>query len=281
MSNKILKRMTLKPFGGLANRMRAIDSALLISRKFDCSLSIFWEMSFELNCSFQRLFQPFENVEIKEYYRNGFAKRSIDFVTGNLEKAGINYPPGYAKYYSNQEVLKLNRQGFDFENIANYESVYISTVNRFYSGRESFRSFKPIPQLQQRIDEHCSDFGRHATGIHIRRSDNHHSVKYSPISGFIDMMKDELDKEPDTRFYLATDSPEDEGKLKKIFGNRIITHSKTLDRNSEKGIHDALIDLYCLSNTSRIMGSYFSSFSEVAAQINNINLIIVYKEPVR
>lgn len=48
-------------------------------------------------------------------------------------------------------------------------------------------------------------------------------------------------------------------------------------RQDENGIADAVVDLFILSRTQRLYGSYWSSFSEVAAQIGNIPLEIVRK----
>jgi hypothetical protein len=269
--------ITLKPFGGLANRMRAIDSALLLAQKYHIQLDILWEMSFELNCSFYKLFQPIAEVSFQEYHYNRYSKRSIDFLTQNLEKAGLHFPLGFKRYYNDQEVLRLKNQNYNFTDIVHYKSVFIHTVNRFYSDNNMFKSFLPVTELQYKINEKCSLFNNNTVGIHIRRSDNKHSVSLSPLEGFIELMKNELERIPGTMFYLATDSNVDEERLKKIFGNRIITHAKILDRNSEEGIKDALIDLYALANTKRIIGSYFSSFSEVAAQIHQIDLKIVFK----
>jgi hypothetical protein len=49
-------------------------------------------------------------------------------------------------------------------------------------------------------------------------------------------------------------------------------------RNLQKGIQDAVVDMYCLAGCQKIIGSYFSSFSEVAAQINGIELNQIYQE---
>ena len=63
--------------------------------------------------------------------------------------------------------------------------------------------------------------------------------------------------------------------LKKLFGNKIISFSAHKDRNSAIGIQDALADLFLLSKTSRIWGSFYSSFSEIAAKLNKTPLEII------
>ena len=91
-------------------------------------------------------------------------------------------------------------------------------------------------------------------------------------------MDEYLMKDQHIKFFLATDSPDVEESIKSNYGDRIITHDKTLARNTVSGMQDSLIDLYCLARTNRIIGSFYSSFSEVAAKINNIELVQVYKK---
>jgi hypothetical protein len=47
-------------------------------------------------------------------------------------------------------------------------------------------------------------------------------------------------------------------------------------RDSTHGVQEALIDLYCLSKARKVLGSYLSSFSQVASEISGIEEIIVY-----
>jgi len=78
-------------------------------------------------------------------------------------------------------------------------------------------------------------------------------------------------------FFLATDSPEEEQDMKKLFGDRIITFAKKLDRNNPEAIQDALVDLLCLSKTRKIIGSFYSSFSDIAADIGYIEFVARHK----
>jgi len=49
------------------------------------------------------------------------------------------------------------------------------------------------------------------------------------------------------------------------------------ERNSLQGMQDALVELYTLSRTSRIIGSMQSSYSETAAQIGRIQCEFINK----
>ena len=39
-------------------------------------------------------------------------------------------------------------------------------------------------------------------------------------------------------------------------------------------MHDALLDLYCLASTRKIIGSFFSSFTDIAADMHHIPKVI-------
>lgn len=271
-------KITLEPYGGLANRMRAIDSAFELADICNADLEVKWEMSFELNCPFNRLFEIPENIELHEYHINGLVKRTRDNVVKNLAKIGIYLPSGYDIYLHDREIESYIENNTDFRELLDTTgSVYIRTVHRFYATDNSFNIFKPVPELQDKIAKLTASFSLNTVGVHIRRTDNTESIRHSPLKDFIACMQLETEVNPDTMFFLATDSIEVEDTLKVTFPDRIITYPKVLTRNTEEGIQDALVDMYCLSKTSKIFGSHYSSFSEVAAQLNNIKLNQIYR----
>lgn len=117
--------------------------------------------------------------------------------------------------------------------------------------------------------------GSRYVGFHIRRGDNIRSIQMSPTELFIDKM-DELLGQGVKKFFLSTDSKSEEDKLKKRFEDHIITTgNKVLNRKSQQGIKDALLDLVCLSRSAEIYGSYWSSFSETAALWNGVSKLTV------
>ena len=67
----------------------------------------------------------------------------------------------------------------------------------------------------------------------------------------------------------------EEANLRDIFPGKILSNQKRcLQRDSVEGMHDALLDLYCLANTRKIIGSYFSSFTDIAADMHKIPKVI-------
>ena len=82
---------------------------------------------------------------------------------------------------------------------------------------------------------------------------------------------------PSTRFYLASDSLDIKSIMKKEFGDRVILSEGVLNRHSEEGILEAVLEIYSLSKTARIFGSYYSSYSEMAAKLGKIKLEVLKK----
>ena len=81
-----------------------------------------------------------------------------------------------------------------------------------------------------------------------------------------------LKENPEQKFYLATDSRDVKDVFKYLFETSLITSDPDYSRNNETGIKDALFELFMLSKSQMILGSYWSSFAETAARIGNIPL---------
>jgi hypothetical protein len=78
------------------------------------------------------------------------------------------------------------------------------------------------------------------------------------------------------KFVVATDFLEVQQELENIFPGRIIIHNKSsLDRSSPAAIRDAVIDLYCLAQTRKLIGSYGSSFTETASKLGDVETVVV------
>lgn len=143
-----------------------------------------------------------------------------------------------------------------------------------------YQLFKPVTNIQNKIDGMVMQFKRDTIGIHIRATDNTESIKNSPFHLFVEKIEEELKINSDATFFLATDNEGYQNKLVDQFGaDKILLYKKEFRRELNRGIKDAVVDLYCLSKTSKIYGSYFSSFSEVAGRIGQIPVQWVKKEP--
>ncbi|MEG1685634.1 MAG: glycosyl transferase [Bacteroides sp.] len=276
-----MNRVTLIPVGGLANRMKAIDAAIALTKDIHAQLRIIWYKDWGLNCRYNQLFQSFNlpDVEVKEASIN-------DLIFYDRPRRKNFYVPQIFQrfifddcLYEN-EVTQLLYSKFNFNEWAKKRNVYIASCVYFYPlmDRKLFSNFCPIPNLQKKIDDACSSFTDSTIGIHIRRTDNATSIAESPTELFIHKIEQEIKKNKDASFYLATDSEEDKNKILNLFNHHVITSPRKANRNSIEGMQDALVELYTLSHTQKIIGSIQSSYSETAAQISNIQCELLKKK---
>jgi hypothetical protein len=265
--------MTFIPVGGLANRMRSIHSAISLCE--NDALQIYWFKDQGLNCRFEHLFHPIPlpHVTLKE--ANFWNKVLYD----RPRRKNLYIPKLYQKLCFDARLYenKTKEGELDYQQWKrNHNSVYLASYNQFYPPTKSLKDlFIPIEPIQDKIENICSVYTMHTIGIHIRRGDHNVAIRKSPIELFIVAMEKEIEKEPLTNFYLATDSETEKAILIKKFGSRIITSKGAATRNTTEGIQDAVVDLYALSRTHKILGSFYSSFSEIAAQLGSCELQIL------
>ena len=255
--------------------MRVLDSAIGFCKKYNKKLYLVWPYFKGMNCPFGLLFEKPEIV-LSISSPSEYSKFKI---VRNLKVARRKIARNFYKLFNDKvifkkEIYKLMDKKFDFNELAAFNDIRIQTDQRFYSSDKLYSDFRPIPSLLNEIERYRKIFmSTNVMGIHIRRSDHVRAIKHSPTERFIDLIQNEIEKDSTTKFFLATDSIEEEQNLINQFGNRIITHKKpSFSRESIEGIQHALVDLYVLGSTKNIIGSYTSSFSEVAAEIGNIPL---------
>ena len=261
-------RITLRPGSGLCNRLRAISGAIRLSKECGIKLVVDW-----FRCPIRRwsalcgmrsrfcdLFDVVTDVQFREKVRfrgdfiwdaHIYSRRNPNFYS---EDDRSNFP-GLVK--ANPEV---NR--------------WLWTCHEFYPGRD-YGWLSPKDGLKMRIDSFAAKFGEHCIGIHVRRTDNKNAIACSPISLFTATMDEELASDRRTSFFLSTDDVALKDELRKRYGDKLLTCDNVSPRYTLCGEEDAVVDLFLLSRTTKIYGSFWSSFSKVAAQIGNIPLRVL------
>lgn len=255
--------LIIQPSGGLCNRMRVINSAKVLAGRRNEPLIVLWYACPELNCSFEDLFLPVKGLTIHN-------------IHSLKDPRKLFYQLLSRQRFGNDDILQNKTDGTlheaFFRSLKN--PVYIFTWEHFYPSSD-YSIYVPTKSLQKRIDAMTASFSGRCVGVHIRRTDNAVSMGKSTTEQFISLMKKELAAFPETRFFLATDDMAEETLLRKLFPGKIISNeTRTLKRDSVDGMHDALLDLYCLSATDKLIGSYWSSFTDIAADMGKIEKVI-------
>lgn len=261
--------ITFVPLGGLCNRMRAIASGVTIAKKIGCPISVHWNENKECYAEFSDLFLPVQvdGVTVKPYSR-------LDFYLALDRKRNFNVPGLIRNFIFDKQIddgLCMDDREID----KLQGRIYIISggfVAECYSLTELF---VPTLEIQEQINELKSHFSEHVYGVHIRRTDNKWSIQKNEIDDYRRFMDQKIETCPDVTFYLATDSMDVKRLMINRYGDQIVFHKAILERSSLQGMKDAVVDLWCLSLTKEIIGSYYSSYSDTAAELGCIDLKIL------
>ncbi len=263
----------ITPTAGLANRLRAFASGVYIGNKLNKTILIKWFKTNECYASFEDLFMPIlkDSIEINSY--KGHSKLSYLPPT----KKNFYIPYVIRKFFYSKEINNFNIKidGNIFQYLPKKGNIYLSSCHSMAKHYPLKKLFVPTLEIQELIKSVTKKFSTNVIGIHIRRTDNIKAIQKNTINDFIKKMDTEIKKNPSTKFYLATDSENTKKELSNYFGNRIISFNTVLNRNTTDGMKGAVVDLWCLSSTKYIIGSYYSSYSELAAELGNIDLVII------
>lgn len=261
--------ITFVPLGGLCNRMRAMASCVYISTKMGCPITVHWNKNKECYADFSDLFRPVmvEGVSVKPY-------ASHDFYLALARKRNL-YVPGLIRQFIFDEQIVENKCLCDDEIDQLQGHIYIVSGSYVANCHSLKELFVPTMEIQEQIDGLKAQFSEHVFGIHVRRTDNRKSIQKNEIDDYLKYMDQKVETCPDVRFYLATDATDVKRLMTSRYGDRLLSHHAKLERTSVQGMKDAVVDLWCLSLTKEIIGSYHSSYSETAAELGGIKLRIL------
>jgi len=253
-------------YSGLCNRLRALESAIRISELSREPLTVYWILNSFCYCRFEELFQPLENVRVVtiDKMRPGLIDLGREISLAVRKFAGI-----YDLIVLNEEVSRLSSSGRLREKLTSHKRALVATGSRLCDGAPQWHNLRVASHIQAVVEEEFLRLPAGYIGVHVRRMDNAISMEKSPLSAFIRDMS-ELVRARECSFFLATDDPLVEASLRSVFQNRIYSYEKTFGRATPTSIRDALVDLLLLSRSSMLLGSYWSSFSDTAAEMGDI-----------
>jgi hypothetical protein len=278
-------RILLYPIGGLANRMRAIDSAVNFSEYHKCRLDVFWVRDKGLNCEFKAIWKPIPflhdvNGQISGLFFYMYRRLSVlKYLFEILAKLRILkiFVDQYAG--KDEEIVHFARSE---NNKQRFMLLVIKTCEDFYPGKK-FRDvlFQLRPEIEELVKKETVQFDKNTLGVHIRKTDHVDSIKNSPLELFEARMTKEVEIYPETRFYIASDEEaiKDHFIQSPIWKDKVIMSKGILARDTQEGIIQSVIEFYCLSLTQKIFGSYRSSFSLIAAKYGESTLEVVHIQP--
>ena len=275
-------RLIIQPMGGLANRMRVIGKLRMVANKAHIPMEVLWVSNNAAGAKWSDIFELPEDFVVKEesghykheYYSAKWYRNIVHRVWAWMHR--YTWLPYNIVEKMDEDTSKEGLQRLFNQWIAQLQAgktLYISTGD--YLGENYDVSFfRPIVTLQKEIDAFLPS-DKKVYGIHIRRTDNTWAIENSPLELFENRITTILKTEPNALFYLASDDADTIAHFQERYGACILTRPKTFGRNSVQGIQDAIIEMWLLSKTKKIYGSFYSSYSGMAAKIGNIDLEIL------
>ncbi|EKN11148.1 hypothetical protein HMPREF1077_01406 [Parabacteroides johnsonii CL02T12C29] len=255
--------------GGLANRIFAITAAISFCKDHGIYLKVYWFRDRGMGAKFVDLFdisQKLDNVEIID-------AKWFHCLYDRPRKKNLWLPKIYQKISFDKVLYECEEEDAVMKCLS-YDSVYLVQWCQFYKHNIDLSTIYPCDNIKRIVDQRMFKNGD-VIGIHIRRTDNMLSIQNSPDELFVRLMREEINRNKDVQFYLASDSDEVKEKILREFSDKIIIYNNLLDRSTKMGVIDAYIELLLLSKCSKIYGSFGSTYSILASFLNGIQLYIV------
>lgn len=258
---------------GLCNRMKAIASVVHLSGK----ARVYWPLVEDLNCAFEKLFCS-DRIELSDETHEG----DVDyFASWRLYvKSDDEIPSGFSTFGSYEAGIPMGRGNPDKRDIdCEFNRIPLSVRETYV---DIFKLLRPIEILQDKIDAYSACFDDNIVSVNIRTwNDNQERNELLfRIESFIEEMERYTSQ---TVFFLTSDSQQAIDHLREVFPERILTYPRESEiatsRFSELGMQEDLIELYLLSQNSKLIGSFLSTFTEVAWWLGGAKADVAFPLP--
>jgi hypothetical protein len=251
-----------QPCAGLANRMRSIVSAMCLASERGIPLQIQWKNDPAIFTA------PFHMIFDMSSFPNW-----VQVQDSVLEPSSL--------WTRIREVNSASDLMFYERDMGDRLPLRFKSWAKFYTRDDArylslLRAIRPTDEIRSRtnalLNPAMAD-GSTIVGVHVRRTDHKKAIEHSPSDAFWRAMSE---FSAGTKFYFASDSvPERNDAVRRFPGQVILAPLRSLDRNNPFGCQDGMLDLYCLSKCSQILGSFGSSFSEMAADWGGVPLRVI------
>lgn len=276
---------------GLCNKLKCLISGMRIADKIGEKCSVYWATSWQCGAEFEELFRteiPILDKSLFDKLKKDavICKTYNDFnkvIAGETIASNVIFDnwrfiliPGdveenFAKIFPDKDT---NGMSIDLE----YENIPEKLRNDIL---KYVRKIKPVGTIEHDVNEIVieNDNFKNVVGIHARRAEfiltSDGRGKVSTDEKFFARMDELLKEDENTKFFLATDSKETEDAFRNKYGDKILSlPNKNWDKASKESTINALMDLLLLSKTKRLLGTYMSTFSEMAWWFSGCKILV-------
>lgn len=259
---------------GLGNRLRAIGSAASIAQKSGHELVIVWQPDSHCGCRFGDLFD-YDGAVIEESFvgeaaRKGCRVYNYMEVEEGAEKDALVSVDGSGDIYARAAY------------------VFNSPLSHWEDENRFLRALRPVTEVRDMV---ASVRTPNDVSAHVRMAggkayehlpyeqsggnwteEGHEAIAHwrerSHFSRFFKRLDALIATGQAHRIFLAADLPETYAEFKAAYGDRVaILERTTFDRSAEQ-LRYALADALLLGQSPRLLGSSWSSFSELAMRMS-------------
>jgi hypothetical protein len=257
---------------GLGNRLRAIGSAAAIAKKSDRELVIVWQPDHHCECSFADLFD-YDGLVIE----NSFTESAIQTMDV------FNYMEIEDGSHKDKEVI-LND---DKDAYLRAAYTFKSELSDWDSENEFLRNLTPTSEIKRLVEAYDLT---NCIAAHVRMEagagldhntydsienwtkEGHDELHFwrdkSHFSRFIKRIDQIFLEDSKLKLFLATDLPETYKIFEDYYGDRLIYLKRDVYDRSKEQIKFGLADAILLSKSQKLLGSTWSSFSELAMRLS-------------
>jgi glycosyltransferase involved in cell wall biosynthesis len=265
------ERLYIDAQHGLGNRLRAFGSAAAIARATGRELIVVWVPDVHCECRFSDLFD-YAGLVVESYAdlpQDIKRYNYMEIEDGGVKDAEIVLDKGKDILVRSAFVLRHEASNWDTENA-------------------EIQRLKPVKAVMDLVNS--VQLPANSVGVHVRMEagqgrdnnaydshenwgkDSHEQIHYwrekSHYSVFQKRIDTLLEDEPYRKIFLATDLPENYEVFIGIYKDRLLYLPRTVYDRSKKQILYGLADAILLSKTSHLLGSTWSSFSEIAMRLS-------------
>jgi hypothetical protein len=244
-----MSEVHLQVLAGFANRLRALVSGICLAEDYGIKLVVHWSIDHACAARLETLLDPSTLPSFVTFTHLPLLKAYSCLSADDMAHV--------KKAWDRQKPLVLKSYG------------HFHTTDRERWNRH-FRALKPTQEILEAVEARLPPFDpSRFLGVHIRRGDNVKSIEQSPLSAFYSF----LDKD-DSFLVVATDDEGVRGEMKQRYNGRTWFPARLLERHTEEGMKEAAIDFFCLARCPKILGSVYSSFTDLAALYGSCELVL-------
>lgn len=257
---------------GLGNRLRAIASAAAISENSGHELVIVWEPDAHCDCQFGDLFTYDGAVESRRFIETAAGDGAKIYNYMPLESGGQTDQPVYAEtdgdiYARSAYVLKSALSSWESENL------FLRSLTPVDRIQELVRSVRHPNEVSAHVRMEAGAGRDHNTWDRPEnwRPEDHSLIHEwrakSHFSHFLRRLDTLFAKKSHATLFLAADLPETYEIFADHFGEKLVRLQRTVYDRSLEQLHYAMADAILLGRSPLLLGSTWSSFSELAMRL--------------